>query len=202
MVFFASTCSWAAVRPPPYLSHTTPRTAPPERPVATYRTPAVHAASQGVRRCEQQCAHQGTGKLEQGQVVAKAAEEDRRDAQSRRRREAARAALSRRCPGGQVYTVRVDTPAVLAAGGQPVDSARGQLPRDTVGVRDLSPSQSPSPVCTFSAFGASAVQPICAKCPARRPKLRKLLRRRRQQKKQKCLLTRTTPASRRSSCSD
>ena len=31
-------------------------------------------------------------------------------------------------------SVRMDTPAVLAAGGQPVDSTRGQLPPRTVGV--------------------------------------------------------------------
>ena len=36
-------------------------------------------------------------------------------------------------------SVRVDTPAVPAAGGQPVDRDRGQQPRDTVGVRDLAP---------------------------------------------------------------
>ena len=54
--------------------------------------------------------------------------------QSRRKRKAARAVLSNRCPGGQVNTVRVDRPAVLAAGGQPVDSDRGQLPRGQWGL--------------------------------------------------------------------
>ena len=81
--------------------------------------------------------------LEYGQVDAKTAEEERREAQSSRKREAARAALSRRCPGGQVDTVRVDTPVVLTAGAQPVDSARGQLPRDTVGVWDSACSAAP-----------------------------------------------------------
>ena len=59
---FAATRLSAAVPPPPYLSHSTPRTAPPERPVATYSTPAVHAASQGVR-CEERNTIKGSGSL-------------------------------------------------------------------------------------------------------------------------------------------
>ena len=56
-------------------------------------------------------------------------------------------------------SVRVDTPAVLPAGGQPVDSARGQLPRDTVGVRDLAPHR------TFQGGGQATAQQKTKKGP-------------------------------------